>query len=110
MIEKLVNWLAQTIQPILDWLLGLVTDVLDWALELVAWIPRELWASLLDALAGALEAIPAPAFLSQAGSFFGGIPSNIVYFFQFFAVAEGLGFIITALLLRFLLRRIPIIG
>ena len=110
MLEKITNWLGQTVQKVLDWFLGLVTDVLDWALELVAWIPRELWASLLDALAGALEAIPAPDFLSQAGSFFGGIPENIVYFFQFFAVADGLGFIISALLLRFLVRRIPVIG
>lgn len=110
MLEKITNWLAQTVQEVLDWFLGLVTDFLDWLLDLVAWIPREIWSGLLDGLAQALEAIPAPAFLQQAGSFFGGIPSNIVYFFQFFAVAEGLGFIITALLLRFLVRRIPIIG
>lgn len=109
-MEKLASWFSDTIQSLLTWLLGILTDLLDWALDLVAWIPRDLWASLLDALASALEAIPAPDFLSQAGSFFGGIPSSVVYFFQFFAVAEGLGFIVSALVLRFLVRRIPIIG
>jgi hypothetical protein len=109
-MERLANWWDEQFDKFCNWLLELLSGFLDWALELVEWIPQNIWAGILDGLASLIESIPVPQFLAQAGSFFGNIPSTIVYLFQFFAVAEGLGFITAALLLRFLVRRIPIIG
>lgn len=105
-----LNWIKDFFGSIVDWALELLTSVLDWFLELVDWIPKTIFSELMGALASVLEAIPAPDFVTNAGSFFAGIPSGIVYFFDFFAVAEGLAMIISALIIRFVLRRIPFIG
>ncbi len=109
-MEKFTNWIADQINALLDWLLSLLTGTLEWILELVAWIPKAIWASLLDALASMIEVLPVPDFILDAGVFFGNLPTTVVYFLQFFAVAEGFGFIMGALILRFILRRIPFIG
>ncbi|MCY1531069.1 hypothetical protein D9M68_662820 [compost metagenome] len=98
-MDSVVNWLKETLLAVLDW----------W-LELILWLPKKIWALLLDGLASAIEALPVPAFIAQADSFFGNIPPSIVYFFDLFAVGEGLAMIVAALLARFLLRRIPLIG
>lgn len=92
------------------WISELVLGLLDWLLELVSWIPKKIWELLLDALASAIEAIPVPDFVANAGGWFGGIPATVIYLGQFFAVAEGLAMIMSALVLRFVLRRIPLIG
>ncbi len=97
-------------QPLIDWLYGVLTAFYAWLVDLLSYIPKMIWSEILDALASVIQAIPAPDFMLQAQSFFNGIPSSIVYFFQFFAIQEGLAMIITALLMRFLLRRIPFIG
>jgi hypothetical protein len=94
----------------LTWISDFFLGILEWVLELVAWVPQKIWELLLDALASALESIPAPGFVSSAGTWFGGIPGTVIYLGNFFAVAEGLGMIMAALVLRFLLRRIPLIG
>ncbi|MOA27543.1 hypothetical protein D3C78_1484260 [compost metagenome] len=109
-MEKFTNWIAEQLKALLDWCLALFTGFLEWLLELVEWIPKSIWSALLDGLASILEALPVPDFMAQAGGFFGNLPTTVVYFLQFFAVAEGIGFILSALLLRFLLRRIPLIG
>lgn len=109
-MEKFTNWIAQQLKTLLDWFLLLFTGFLEWLLKLVDWIPKAIWEGILNALASLLESLPVPGFIAQAGGFFGNLPSSVVYFFQFFAVAEGIGFILSALLLRFLLRRIPFIG
>ncbi|WP_313487446.1 DUF2523 family protein [Stutzerimonas kunmingensis] len=93
-----------------QWLLDTFAKFVDWLLELVLWAPKKILEALLDALAGVLEAIPVPSFMSNAQSFFSAIPSEVVFVLTFFAVKEGVAMIIAALILRFILRRIPIIG
>ncbi|MCY1371033.1 hypothetical protein D9M68_896980 [compost metagenome] len=87
-----------------------ITEILEWILEMVLWLPKKIWSLLLDGLASVIESLPVPDFVASAGNFFGNIPGSVVYFFQFFAVGEGLAMIATALVLRFALRRIPLIG
>ncbi|MCY1357397.1 hypothetical protein D9M69_438880 [compost metagenome] len=97
-------------ESIISWLKETLVSVLDWLLELLLWLPKKLWSMLLDGLAGVIEDLPVPSFVAQADSFFGNIPGSVVYFFQFFAVGEGLAMVSLALILRFALRRIPLIG
>ena len=77
---------------------------------LFEWAFLSLWKLLLEGLATVIEAIPVPGFMNDAQSFFGNIPPSIVYFFHYFAIAEGIAFFSAALLLRFITRRIPLIG
>lgn len=109
-MSEFAAWIKEIFLGVLEWLLELAGVVLEWMLEAWLWVMTKVWQLLLEGLASLIESIPVPSFMQQAGSFWGGIPSNVVYFFQFFAVAEGLAMVTTALALRFLLRRIPLIG
>jgi sulfite exporter TauE/SafE len=110
MISAAIQWIKDFFVGIVEWFYSLYTDSLAWVLELFEWIPKRIFQGIMDGSASLIEAIPAPSFLTNAGSFFGNIPGGIVYFFQFFAIAEGIAMITAALLLRFILRRIPLIG
>lgn len=110
MLDDFASWLLGIIEQFVQWLLDLAVAVLEWIGEFLLWCLQKVWELLLSGLAEVFEAIPVPSFMAQASSFFGALPPTVVYFLQFFAVAEGLTFITTALLLRFIVRRIPLIG
>ena len=88
----------------------LLGDFASWLKELLLWIPRKLWSELLDGLAALLTAIPVPDFVTTAQGAFAGLPSGVVFFANKFAVPEILGMVIAAYVVRFLIRRIPVIG
>lgn len=85
-------------------------EILQWLKDFFLWLPRKLWAELLDGLASLLEAIPVPDFMIQAQAAFGGIGGNVLFYAQKFAVGEGIAMILAAYVLRFVVRRIPFIG
>jgi len=82
----------------------------EWLKDLLLYLPRKLWAELLDSFASMIEALGVPAFIQQAQSAFDGIPPVMIFFATKFAVPEGVAMLLAALVLRFLLRRIPLIG
>jgi len=82
----------------------------QWLKDLLLWLPLKLWEMLLDGLASVIEALPVPDFLAAAQGLFSGVGGNVLYVLGLFAVPEGIGMIISALILRFIIRRIPLIG
>ncbi|TBU73718.1 hypothetical protein [Phytopseudomonas daroniae] len=82
----------------------------EWLKDLFLWLPRKLWAELLDSLAGLVESIGTPDFILQAQQAFNGIPSVFIFFATKLAIPEGIAMMLAALVLRFILRRIPLIG
>ncbi|MGX5724805.1 DUF2523 family protein [Metapseudomonas otitidis] len=98
------------VDKILGWFKAAFETLLGWWLDFVLWLPKKVWGYVFDGLATVIEKLPVPDFVSQAGSFMSQLPSGVVFFFQYFAVAEGLAMITASLLLRFILRRIPFIG
>ena len=82
----------------------------EWLKDLFLYLPKKLWADLMDSLAGFVEALPVPDFVYQAQNAMGGIPSTVLFFAGKFAIAEGVAMILAALIARFMLRRIPLIG
>lgn len=82
----------------------------QWLLDIFLWVPRKVWDGLLDGLAGVIEAIPPPDFMNAIAGYAAAVPSGVVWGLEMFAFAEGMGMIAAALLARFLLRRIPLIG
>jgi hypothetical protein len=91
-----------------DWL----TDWLDagfaWLIELLLWVPQKLYGLLLDGLATVVEGIPAPSWAS--GISFAGVHNSIAYFGGPFHIDTGLTVVVSATLLRFLIRRLPVVG
>lgn len=82
----------------------------DWLRDLLLWVPKKIWEWVLDGVAAVLEAVPVPSWLSSAGSVLDGIPDGVLYFAQALQLPAGLSMIVSAYVLRFLIRRIPIIG
>ena len=88
----------------------LISDFAEWLKDVLLWVPRKLWAELLDGLAAILSAIPVPDFVSVAQGALSSLPSSVVFFLDKFEFASGVSMIMGAYLLRFLIRRIPLIG
>jgi len=88
-----------------------ITDVGCW----LGWLRDELqelalwaWVSLVNGIAAFLEWLPVPEFLQNIGAF--SLPDGVLYFLDLFMVSYGLAMVVGAYVLRFILRRIPLIG
>lgn len=90
-------------------LLKYLEEFFSWLLDLLLWIPMKLWELISDGLALVIEAIPVPAWLDVSDPF-ASIDPGIVYFADGFMLTEGIGIVLSAYLVRFLIRRIPIVG
>lgn len=88
----------------------LLSGFATWLKDVLLWVPRKLWAELLDGLAAMLTAIPVPDFVNTAKDAFTNIPPGVVFFASKFGVPEILSMVIAAYVVRFLIRRIPVVG
>jgi hypothetical protein len=64
---------------------------------------------LLDGLAAVLEAIPVPTWL-EGVDVFAGIDPGVVYFAEALMIPEGIAIVLSAYVLRFVIRRLPFVG
>lgn len=94
----------------MDKLIEFLQRILEWVVELLLWWPRKMWELILDGLAGLIEAIPVPEFMTNLGSLFGGLDPGIAFFLQDLQLGAGVGMVLGAYAIRFLIRRIPLIG
>jgi hypothetical protein len=96
------------LQPVIIW--KWLADVLEWLKELLLYLPLHVWDGLLDGLASLVEAIPVPAFMQNLGSLFAGLSPGIAYFLSPLSLGTGVSMVLSAYAIRFLIRRIPLIG
>lgn len=94
----------------LDWLKSWLNDILDWFAKWAEWIPKKIYSAVMDGIASFINAIPVPSFMQDAAGAFAGIPSSVMYFASAFELGFGVKIVLAALVLRFILRRIPLIG
>lgn len=81
--------------------------MLDRLLDILLYIPRVIFSAFVDGLIFLFNAIPPPAFLANAD--LSGF-HHIGYFIDILKIDFGFAIVLSALLARFLLRRIPFIG
>lgn len=91
-------------------MLNLQLGFKDWLRDLLLWVPKKLWELFMDAVVSVLEAIPVPGWLSDAGNVLDNIPPGVVYFAQALQLPAGLAILLSAYAIRFVIRRIPVIG
>lgn len=91
-------------KDILDWL----REFAEWLLDILLYIPQKIWELILGAVAAVLEAIPVPAWMQTDP--FANINPGIAWMLNEFQIAFGLTVVLSALGIRFLIRRIPLIG
>jgi hypothetical protein len=92
---KMWEWLSKA----LDWIIDAIKDVFEW-----------VFAQVLNALASILEQLPVPEFLTNGQNLFASVSGAIGWLWQYFEVPYGVGVMVAAWGLRFLIRRIPIFG
>lgn len=91
-------------------LIEFLGEILVWLKELLLWVPRKLTELVLDGLATVVEAIPVPTFVSNASGYLAAVPPDVVFFLDGFAFEEGVAIILSAYVIRFVIRRLPIVG
>jgi hypothetical protein len=91
----------------LDW----VYDVVQWLLDGLKWPFLEGFRLLLGALAGVIEAIPAPEWVGDMAGYAQTIASGPGgWAWSMLGVSEGLAIIASAYTIRFIIRRLPVVG
>ncbi|ADP98860.1 DUF2523 domain-containing protein [Marinobacter adhaerens] len=87
----------------------MIQKLLDALIDIVLWIPRQLFGLLVDAVELMLGWLPEIDIVDIQG-IFDGIGGELLYFLTVFEFDYGLTAMMTALIARFILRRIPFIG
>lgn len=83
--------------------------ILDWFEFCILLLPRLLYWGATEILGVAMEHIP-PLDIVDPATLTSGFTGDLVYFLTIFEFSYGMGAICSALLARFILRRIPLIG
>lgn len=78
--------------------------------NLLLWVPRRLWELMLEALAWMIQEIPVPDWFTTPAQLFSELPEGIAWGLWLFNVSLGLSIVLAAYILRFLIRRLPVIG
>lgn len=89
---------------ILEWL----ADALQWLLDALLWLPLKLFELFMQGFVAVLSAIPVPAWMENMT--FANIPSSVAYFAEAMQIEYGIGIMVTAYIVRFIIRRLPVIG
>ncbi len=80
---------------------------LGWLIDEIKLVFVGIYTSILDSITGLLTAIPSPDFLLTPVP---AMPASVLFFADLFMIPYGLSAMVSAYLLRFLVRRLPIIG
>lgn len=91
-------------------ILKLIQDALLWLVSLVEWVIVHFFKVVLEAVVYVLSAIPVPAWLTNLPLNMSGIDAGVMVLIQPLQVQTGITWIVSAYVLRFLIRRIPVIG
>ncbi|WP_417567718.1 hypothetical protein [Marinobacter sp.] len=87
----------------------MIQKLIDALIDIVLWIPRQLYSLLVDTVELMLNWIPEIDIVDLQG-IFDGLGGQLLYFLTIFEFDYGITAMMTALIARFILRRIPFIG
>lgn len=93
-----------------EWFKTQFTNLMQFIADVLLWVPRQLVAWILDALASLIEAIPVPAFVNSIDGYLSAIDPGIMYFASFMQLDAAIAIIMSAHVIRFGIRRLPFIG
>lgn len=85
-------------------------NMLEWLIEFVTWCLVKVLLLIFEGLLYVLNAIPVPDFMTDLDGNIAGIDPGVLYFVQPLQLGTGITWLVSAYLLRFLIRRLPVIG
>lgn len=87
----------------------MIQKFLDALIDIILWAPRMLFSWLIDAVEHMMGWLPEIQIV-DVENIFNGLGGQMLYFLTMFEFSYGLTAVMTALIARFVLRRIPFIG
>lgn len=109
MLEKLgrfIDWVWAFPAKIIKWL----QDAFDSAIDFIETLPQWIFSEVAEGIVSFFNAIPVPSFFRQAASSMQSIPPEVLFFAHMFRLDFGVTTVLVAYMLRFVIRRLPIIG
>lgn len=91
-------------------ILQFLADCLSFLIDLIEWAVVKCFVMIFDALVSLLELIPVPEWLSEIAGNVAALPPGVLFFVAPLQLTTGLTWVVSAYVLRFLIRRIPVIG
>ena len=79
----------------------------QWLIDLLLWIPRQIFNLFMTGVEALYLAIPTPAWVSNLDINVGGLVEGLGWFMSVFQVPTVLSIVLSALLIRFMLRALP---
>lgn len=87
----------------------MIQKFLDALIDIILWAPRMMFSWLVDAIENMMGWLPEIQVV-DVENIFNGLGGQMLYFLTMFEFSYGLTAVMTALIARFVLRRIPFIG
>lgn len=95
---------------VLRGILKFIETALGWVVDFFQWLIAWWWGNVLDALLYVLNQIPVPTWLDELAGNVSGIDPGVLYFVEPLQLGTGLTWVLSAYVIRFVIRRIPLIG
>lgn len=83
-------------------------EIADYLLDNLYRMANFIFGSILDGLAFIFNMLPVPEFMKDLPSYT--LPPEVAYYAQYMQLEFGLSVIVIAYTLRFIIRRLPVIG
>lgn len=105
-ITEFAKWIKGFLESILNWVLELVDKIFD----IVLLLPQLFFQWVGEGVVEFFNWLPVPGFISGASDMFSSIPADIAFYGSALQIGPGIAMVLSAYVLRFILRRIPFIG
>jgi hypothetical protein len=111
------DWVGTKLSELAAWFLSIFTQLSHWVESIVSQslnylyiLPLYVYESICDSFVKVFHSIPAPDFFADAANLFSNINSGVLYYVAPLQLDYGIGILLSAYTLRFLIRRIPFFG
>lgn len=91
-------------------ILRFLGQVLEWVVDFFQWLFVKVAVLVFDAIIAVLTLIPVPDWLESIAPNITAIDPGVMFFASPLQLGTGLTWLISAYLLRFLIRRLPVVG
>lgn len=84
-------------------------EIWESVLDFWLWLPRRLYELFMIGMGETIALIPVPSWMATPPNISLGV-EGISWAFWLFNVSDGIGIVLAAYMIRFAIRRIPVIG
>lgn len=116
-LKARIDDLFKKLSDFIDFIKGFFISIFEWMqdaydsfINFIENFPQWIFHQICEGVVSFFNSIPVPSFFSQASSAMQSIPPEVLYFTAMFRLDFGVSVVLLALLIRFVIRRIPIIG